>query len=322
MNINQMRCINAIVKSNFNLSMAAIALHATQPGVSAQIKQLENELGIFIFQRKGKRILGLTPAGKEVHRLGDEILKKISNIRLVGEEFNNEKRGVFTIATTHTQARYALPSVIAAFAKRYPEVQLRIRQGNPKQISEMVLHGEADIVIATEAIPNYDNLAMLPVYRWNRCVVARPEHPILQASHLHIKDIAEFPLLTYDFAFTGRSIMNRAFEQAGLIPNVVLTAIDSDVIKHYVELGLGIGIIANLAFDVDKDTGLKTINASHLFEYSVTSIGLLKNSFLRSFMYDFIEMFAPHLNRERVSLALQGGIHHPETINIEELPLR
>lgn len=301
MNLSQLRCVRAVAKCQFNTSQAALALHTSQPGVSTQIRSLEEELNVIIFERKGKRILGLTEAGAEVLRLAEEVLQKIESIRSIGDEFQRESSGVLTIATTHTQARYVLPDIIPGFLKKYPDVQLRIHQGNPVQISEMVIHGDADLAIATEAIGEYESLLMLPVYRWNRCVIAPVEHPLMQIKKLKLKAIAEYPVVTYDFAFTGRSAINKAFEDAGLKANVVLTALDSDVIKHYVKLGLGVGILAKMAFDPVLDKSLKCSDVSHLFEDSITSIGIRRGAYLRGFTYDFIEMFAPHLKRKLVA---------------------
>jgi len=218
--------------------------------------------------------------------------------------------GSFTIATTHTQTRYALPKVIQRFTQRYPHVQLRLHQGNPVQICEWIKAGEADIGIATEAIDQFGELIMLPCYEWNRCVVAPPSHPLMRAKTLTLERIAEYPIVTYDFAFTGRSQINQAFEALNLKPNVVLTALDSDVIKTYVELGLGVGIIAHMAFDEKRDIGLHSRDASHLFQPSTTRIGLRRNAYLRKFMYDFIEGFAPHLTRDVVEKALKGRANH------------
>ena len=231
-------------------------------------------------------------------------MKDAENLKQVGEQFTEEDKGRLTIATTHTQARYALPRIIQQFTKRYPEVRLSLRQGNPTQISEMVASGEADIAIATEAIELYEDLVMLPCYKWNRCVLVQPGHPLLKVKKLTVEAIAAFPIITYDFAFTGRSKINQAFADKGLTPNVVLTAIDADVIKTYVELGLGVGIVAMMAYDPNRDTHVRAIDASHLFEPSTTRIGIRKNSYLRGYTYDFIEMFAPHLTRNVVNDAM------------------
>ncbi len=306
MNLKQLNYICTVVRVGFNISDASELLLASQPGVSTQIKLLEDELGTKIFVRHGKRITGLTAAGEDILRLAEEALVKINAIKNVGKEHLDEKSGTLSIATTHTQARYVLPPVITQFANLFPDVQLRIHQGNPVQISEMTIQGEADIAIATEAIADYDKLLMLPVYRWNRYVVAKPEHSIFDSNCLSLHDIARYPIITYDYAFTGRSSINNAFQEAGLEPNIVLTAMDSDVIKHYVELGLGIGILAHMAFDQDHELKLKCRDVSHLFADSVTNIGIRRGSYLRGYMYQFIELFAPELTKDVIDGAIGG----------------
>jgi LysR family transcriptional regulator, cys regulon transcriptional activator len=304
MKLQQLRYICEVARHNLNLSNAAEALFTSQPGISKQIRSLEDELGVDIFVRHGKRVVAVTEPGKAILEIAQRVLKDVENLRQVGEEFTEEDNGHLTIATTHTQARYALPLVIQRFTKRYPGVRLSLRQGSPTQISELVTSGEADIAIATEAIELYEDLVMLPCYEWNRCVLVPPGHPLLKAKKLTLQEMASFPIITYDFAFTGRSKMNQAFADKGLTPNVVLTAIDADVIKTYVELGLGIGIVAMMAYDPKRDTHLRAMDASHLFEPSTTRIGIRKNSYLRGYTYEFIEMFAPHLTRKVVDDAM------------------
>jgi len=304
MKLQQLRYICEVARHNLNLSNAAEALFTSQPGISKQIRSLEEELGVDIFVRHGKRVVAVTEPGQAILEIAQRVLKDVENLRQVGEEFTEEDNGHLTIATTHTQARYALPHVIQRFTKRYPGVRLSLRQGSPTQISELVTSGEADIAIATEAIELYEDLVMLPCYEWNRCVLVPPGHPLLKAKKLTLQAMAGFPIITYDFAFTGRSKMNQAFADQGLTPNVVLTAIDADVIKTYVELGLGIGIVAMMAFDPKRDTHLRAMDASHLFEPSTTRIGIRKNSYLRGYTYEFIEMFAPHLTRKVVDDAM------------------
>jgi LysR family cys regulon transcriptional activator len=304
MKLQQLRYICEVARHNLNLSNAAEALFTSQPGISKQVRSLEEELGVDIFVRHGKRVVAVTEPGKAILEIAQRMLKDVENLRQVGEEFTEEDKGHLTIATTHTQARYALPQVIQRFTKRYPGVRLSLRQGSPTQISELVTSGEADIAIATEAIALYEDLVMLPCYEWNRCVLVPPGHPLLKAKKLTLEAIARFPIITYDFAFTGRSRMNQAFADKSLTPNVVLTAIDADVIKTYVELGLGIGIVAMMAYDPKRDTHLRAMDASHLFERSTTRIGIRKNSYLRGYTYEFIEMFAPHLTRKVVDAAM------------------
>jgi LysR family cys regulon transcriptional activator len=234
----------------------------------------------------------------------ERVLREVDNIKQVGEEFSNETGGTLSIATTHTQARYALPTVIRTFTQRFPKVRLDIHQGNPTQVSEMALSGIADVAIATEAIELFPDLIMLPCYEWNRCLVVPPGHPLVGQSPLSLEAIAQYPIITYDFAFAGRSKINKAFEAKGLQPNVVLTAIDSDVIKTYVELGLGIGILAKMAYDPNRDGHLVMLDAAHLFEPSMTRIGIRRGTYLRGFAYAFIELFAPHLDRKTVDAAM------------------
>jgi LysR family cys regulon transcriptional activator len=236
------------------------------------------------------------------------MLRDAKNLKQVGQEFANEATGSLTIATTHTQARYALPPAIKIFTAQYPQVKLILRQGNPTQIAEFVSSGSADIAIATEAIELFDELVMLPCYEWNRCVVVPPRHPLLKLEKLTLEALAQYPIITYDFAFTGRSRINQAFDAKGLTPNVVLTALDADVIKTYVELGLGVGILAQMAFDPKRDRHLRSIGAGHLFESSTTRIGIGRNSYLRGYVYDFIEIFAPHLTHPVVTAALKERV--------------
>jgi LysR family transcriptional regulator, cys regulon transcriptional activator len=297
MKLQQLRYACEVARRGLNVSAAAEALHTSQPGISKQIRSLEDELGIEIFVRHGKRIAALTEPGKAVLGIAERILAEAANLKRAGEEFANEKLGTLTVATTHTQARYALPKAVAAFKQRYPDVRLVLHQGNPTQICEMVAAGEADLAIATESIDEYPELVSLPCYQWNRCVVVPPRHSLLQAKPLTLEAIAKFPVVTYDFAFAGRSQINRAFEKRGLTPNVVLTALDSDVIKTYVELGLGVGIMAAMGFDPKRDRGLHALDAGHLFESSTTRLGIRRGAYLRGYAYEFIELFAPRLPR-------------------------
>lgn len=304
MKLQQLRYLCEVANQGLNLSKAAEILHTSQPGISKQIRLLENELGVDIFVRNGKRVVETTPPGRTILEIAERMLRDAKNLKQVGQEFANEASGSLTIATTHTQARYALPSAIKHFTARYPKVRLVLRQGNPTQIAELVTSGVADIAIATEAIELFSELVMLPCYQWNRCVIVPSRHPLLKLKELTLEAIAEHPIITYDFAFTGRSKINQAFDAKGLVPNVVLTAIDADVIKTYVELGLGIGILAQMAFEPSRDRHLRAIDASHLFEPSTTRIGISRNGYLRKYVYDFVEMFAPHLDRATVAAAM------------------
>jgi LysR family cys regulon transcriptional activator len=300
MTLRQLRYLVEVVRRKLSVSAAAEALYTSQPGVSRQIKALEDELGIEIFVRHGKRLTALTEPGRAVLAIAERVLAEAANLKRAGEDYAQQKLGTLTIATTHTQARYALPRTVALFKRRYPKVDLVIHQGNPTQICEQVAAGEADFCIATEAIAQYPELVSLPCYQWNRCVVVKPGHPLLRAKPLTLEAIARYPIVTYDFAFAGRSVVNRAFEARGLSPHVVLTALDSDVIKTYVELGLGVGILAKMAFDPRRDRPLRALDAAHLFPSSTTRLGIRRRAYLRRYAYDFIEMFAPHLSRELV----------------------
>jgi LysR family cys regulon transcriptional activator len=304
MNLQQLRYLNEIVKNDLSISAAAATLYTSQPGISKQIKLLEEELGIDIFVRNGKRLAALTDPGKVIAEVAARMLLDAANLKQVGQEFKNQQAGELTIATTHTQARYALPPVVKQFIQHYPEVKLGLHQGNPTQIAEQVLSGEADIGIATESLALYDELVTLPCYEWHHCVVVPPKHPLLLEKRLTLKKLAQYPIITYDFAFTGRNKINQAFNEAGITPNIALTAIDADVIKTYVELGMGVGIVAQMAFVPERDKKLKMIDAGHLFEASTTRIAIRKNQYLRGFGYYFIELFAPHLTRKIVSQAL------------------
>jgi LysR family transcriptional regulator, cys regulon transcriptional activator len=306
-NLQQLKYVREVARREFSISEAAAALFTSQPGVSKQIRLLEEELGIEVFVRRGKRLTGVTEPGRQVLAIADRLLREVENLRHVGDEFARETSGELSIATTHTQARYALPPVIREFTHRYPDVRLGLHQGSPTQVCQWVLSGEADVAIATEAIENHDQLVMLPCYRWNRCVIAPPGHPILDKAPLSLEELARHPIVTYDFAFAGRSQINKAFAVRGLVPNVVLTAIDADIIKTYVALGLGVGIVAAMAYDAQADTALRALDASHLFEAATTRIGLRQNDYLRGYTYAFIELFAPHLSRRAIDQALRGG---------------
>ena len=306
MKLQQLRYLTEVVRRGLNVSEAAAALHTSQPGISKQIRALEDELGVQVFVRHGKRLVSITEPGKAVVAIAERILSEAHNLRRAGEEFANDQVGTLTIAATHTQARYALPKAVAAFMRRYPKVKLVIHQGNPTQICEQVLDGEADLCVATEAIAQYPELVSMPVYQWNRCVVVPARHPLLKVKPLTLERLADYPIVTYDFAFANRSLVEKAFEAKGLQANVVLTALDSDVIKTYVELGLGVGILAKMAFDAKRDGHLRAIDASHLFESSTTRLGIKRGAYLRRYAYEFIELFAPHLPRTVIERAVLG----------------
>jgi len=307
MNLQQLRYVYEVARQGLNVSEAAGALFTSQPGISKQIRQFEAELGVEVFIRHGKRLVGVTEPGRHILKIAERMLRDMENLRKVGEDFKREAEGALSLATTHTQARYVLPPVIQGFLARYPGVKLSIHQGSPRQVCEMTIAGEADLAIVTEAFSEYDELVMLPCHQWNRCIIAVHGHPLLREKPLSLEAIARYPLITYDDAFAGRSLINKAFLGRGLKPNVVLTAIDSDIIKTYVEMGLGVGIVARMAYDAAQDKGLGMVDASHLFELSTTRIGLRRNAYLRGYIYAFIEGFAPQLGRRIVDLALTGG---------------
>ncbi len=300
MKLQQLRCIHEVVKNGFSISKAAEALHTSQPGVSKQIQLLEEEVGLHIFLRHGKRLVGLSEPGQHVYQHINEVIREIKSIKQVSEEFSQSSLGVLTIATTHTQARYKLPNVVQAFMSKYPDVKLNIHQGNPTQVTDQVVKGEADIGIATESISHNDKLFCLPCYTWNRCLVMPAKHPLAKEKTVTLGKLATYPIITYDYAFTGSTIVSKVFHDAGLTPNIVLTAIDADVIKTYVNLGLGLGLIAQMAYDPKRDQGLVSIDVSHLFPTSTTYLGIRRDVFLRGFMYDFIEMFIPEYPKQIV----------------------
>lgn len=303
MKLQQLRYIWEVARHDLNVSATALSLFTSQPGISKQIRLLEDELGVEIFERSGKHLTRVTPAGEVILERAGEILRKVESIKQAAMEYRNDQKGTLGIATTHTQARYSLPPTIKAFIERYPDVSLQMQQGTPMQISEMAAEGAADFAIATEALELFGDLVMMPCYRWNRCVVVPRDHPLAELDELTIEEVAKYPIVTYVFGFTGRSRLDEAFNDAGLTPQVVFTATDADVIKTYVSVGLGIGIIAHMAADALEDLGLVALDASKLFRSSVTKIGFRRGTFLRGYMYDFIELFAPHLTREMVDQA-------------------
>ncbi|MEM9620405.1 MAG: HTH-type transcriptional regulator CysB [Pseudomonadota bacterium] len=306
MKLQQLRYIWEVAHHDLNVSATAQSLFTSQPGISKQIRLLEDELDVEIFARSGKHLTHVTQVGEVIIQMAGEILREVGAIKQVAQEYSNEKVGSLTIATTHTQARYALPGIIGNFRENYAGVSLHMNQGSPEQIAELAASGEADFAIATEGLELFQDLVMMPCYRWNRAIVVPAEHPLVEAIRsrpLTLQDVADYPIVTYVFGFTGRSKLDDAFSGAGLTPNVVFTATDTDVIKTYVRLGLGVGIIAHMAHDKMLDTDLVALDASHLFESSVTHIGFRKGTFLRRYMLDFIEAFAPHLTEQVVQEA-------------------
>ncbi|MCL4103924.1 UNVERIFIED_CONTAM: hypothetical protein GTU68_034786 [Idotea baltica] len=323
MKLQQLRYIWEVAHHELNVSATAQSLYTSQPGISKQIRLLEDELGVEVFARSGKHLTHVTPAGEAILKAAGEVLRTVEGIKQVAQEYSDEKKGSLSVATTHTQARYMLPNTISQFMVRYPDVSLHMHQGTPMQISELAADGAVDFAIATEALDLFSDLLMMPCYRWNRCVVVPRDHPLAQVSTLTIEDVAAHPIVTYVFGFTGRSKLDDAFLAKGLKPKVVFTAADADVIKTYVRLGLGIGIVAGMAYDEKVDSDLVSLDASHLFASSVTKIGCRRGTFLRGYMYEFIEDFAPHLTREVVTEAFQrhSKVELDELFSHYELPV-
>lgn len=307
MTLQQLRYLHEIASRGLNISEAAAALYTSQPGVSKQLRLLEEELGITIFERTGKRLSAVTEPGKQVLNIVNRVLDEVLNLKRVGEEYAGELKGALEIATTHTQARYLLPPVVKMFMSRYPGVRLRLHQGNPEQVANWVSRGEADIGIATEALEDAPLLLTLPCYQWSHMIVAPQGHPALAEGEMTLAKLAQWPLITYDGTFTGRLRINQAFERAGLVPEIVLTAVDSDVIKTYVELGLGLGIIAEMAFDPVRDSALVALPSAHLFETNTTRMAIRRGRWLRQFDYAFMELLTPQFTRQMIETTVRGG---------------
>ena len=316
MKLQQLRYIWEVAHHDLNVSATAQSLYTSQPGISKQIRLLEDELGVEIFSRSGKHLTRITPAGEVILKVAGDILGEVESIKKIAQEFNNENKGDLSIATTHTQARYVLPNVISRFMNGFPDVSLHMHQGTPAQISELASDGTVDFAIATEALEQHPDLIMMPCYAWNRIVVVPKNHPLCTESEITLAKLAEYPIVTYVKGFTGRSKLDAAFEEAGLVPNVVFTASDADVIKTYVKLGLGIGIVASMAYDTQKDSDLVAIDTDNLFEPSITNIGFRKGTFMRGFMYDFLQQFAPHLSKDIVDEACYRHLHR---LDVQEL---
>jgi LysR family cys regulon transcriptional activator len=303
-NFQQLRSVRETARRGFNLTEVANALHTSQPGVSRQIRELEEELGIELFVRAGKRLTRLTPPGEQVLPIIERMLLDAENLKRAGEDYAQQSRGKISIATTHSQARYALPPAVSEFRRHFPEVTLNLHQGSPRQVAEMLIAGEADIGIATEALSHYEELVALPCYRWTHCVLVPPGHELLAGGPVTLERIARHPVITYDEGYTGRAHIDEAFARIGRKPNIVLTAMDADVIKTYVELGLGLGIVASMAYDEERDQHLRAIDARHLFAVNMTRLAIRRGTFLRAYVYAFIESFAPPLTRPVVDRAL------------------
>ena len=305
MNFQQLRSVRETVRCGFNLTEVAAILFTSQPGVSRQIRELEEELGVEIFVRAGKRLTGLTPPGVTLLPIVENLLLGADNLKRAGDDFSAKMEGQLSVAATHSQARYALPHVVKDFRDKFPQVTLHLHQGSPKQVADMLLSGEADIGVATEALSNYTQLVTLPCYRWTHSIVVPPHHPLLSVDGLvTLQQLARYPIITYQVGYTGRSHIDDAFTSQALQPNVVLTAMDADVIKTYVELGMGVGIVASVALDAERDRNLRILDAGHLFQVNVTRLGLRKGVWLRGYAYSFIETFVPTLTKAIVLAAL------------------
>jgi len=305
MNFQQLRSVREAVRCGYNLTEVAAVLHTSQPGVSRQVRELEDELGVEFFVRSGKRLLGLTTAGKSLLPMVERLLQEADNLRRAGQDLQGREEGRLSIAATHSQARYVLPHVVKDFRARYPRVSLHLHQGSPRQVAEMLLNGTADIGVATEALAEYETLATLPCYRWSHSIVVPPGHPLLELGPaVSLQDLVRHPIITYELGYTGRAHIDEAFAQAGLQPDVVLTAMDADVIKTYVELEMGVGIIASVAWDDERDARLRVLDAGHLFHVNTTRLAVARSHWLPGFAYGFIETFVPTLTREVVQQAL------------------
>ncbi|MFZ6744882.1 CysB family HTH-type transcriptional regulator [Undibacterium sp. JH2W] len=307
MNFQQLRSIREASRRGYNLTEVANVLFTSQPGVSRQIRELEEELGVDIFERNGKRLTGLTEPGKDILPIIERLLLEAENLRQAGEDYSDQSKGTLTIATTHTQARYVLPKVVQGFRQAFPDVRIALQQSSPEHIAEWVLSGKADIGIATEGLSQFKDLASFACYEWNHVVVVPEGHPLLNKEELTLEDLSNYPLITYDVGFTGRGHIDDAFRLAGLRTDIVLTAMDSDVIQQYVALGLGVGLVASMAIEVQRAHGLRTISASHLFASNVTRLAVRRGAYLRAYTYEFIQQFAPNLDRDEVRQAISDA---------------
>lgn len=304
MNFQQLRSIREAARCGYNLTEVANVLFTSQPGVSRQIRELEEELGVEIFERNGKRLTGLTDPGKGVLKIIDRLLIEAENLQQAGKEYSGQTSGTLTVATTHTQARYALPKVVQAFRQAFPDVRIALQQSSPEHIAEWVISGKTDIGIATEGLSQFPELVSFACYRWSHLIVVPDGHPLLSITEITLEELAAYPLITYDIGFTGRGHIDDAFAKEKIATDIVLTAMDSDVIKQYVALGLGVGLVASMAFDQQRDHGLRSIDASHLFTHNVTRLAVRRGAYLRSYAYDFIQQFAPELTRAKIDRAL------------------
>lgn len=300
MNFQQLRIVRETVRHNFNLTDVSNALFTSQSGVSKHIKDLEEELGVDLYIRKGKRLLGLTEPGKELVKVVERILQETANLKSIADNYTSQGVGELAIATTHTQARYSLPSIISEFRKLYPGVHLKLYQSSPEEIVQLLRRGEVDVGIATEGLEGVAEFAAFPFYSWRHAVVVPKGHPLGEIKLPDLHQIGGYPIITYHEGFTGRSKVERAFSQAGITPDICMSALDADVIKSYVELGLGIGIIAPMAFDPDRDIGLKALDTPELFEENVTWLALRRGRVVRDYVYDFLRLCKGEFTRNMV----------------------
>ena len=324
MKLQQLRYVWEVTRHNLNVSETAQSLYTSQPGISKQIRLLEDELKLEIFARSGKHLTHVTPAGEEIVRMAGEIVRQSDSIKQLAQEYSSQKEGRLSIATTNTQAKYALPEIVKEFRALYPDVTLQMHQGSPDQIASLAAAGEVDFAITTENLELFNDLIMMPCYKWDRSIVVPDNHPLTKENELTLESLGTHPIVTYVFWATGRSTLEEAFKREDIAPNFVFTATDADVIKSYVKLGLGVGVVAGMAFDESADEGLVSMDASHLFDSSVTHIGFRRGTFLRRYMLDFIEKFAPHLDHWKVkdAVALATGKERVEFFDNLDLPIR
>tara|TARA_R110002050_G_scaffold57423_5_gene129191 strand:- start:108186 stop:109160 length:975 start_codon:yes stop_codon:yes gene_type:complete len=306
MKIQQLKYILGVANNDLNVSKTAELFFTSQPGVSKQIGMLEDELNVKIFERRGKMLTGVTPVGKIILNMAEDVADKLESIKRVAQEFSDDSIGCLTIATTHTQARYALPETILSFTKKFSSVSFHMQQGTPIQICESASKGTVDLAIASEGMESFDNLIIIPCYSWNRTVVVRSDHPLASSTPLTLEKLSQYPIVTYIRGFTGRHQLDNAFESEGLTPDIMFTASDADIIKAYVRMKLGVGIIASLAYDSDADSDLVAIDASHLFEPTVTKIALKRGVTLRNYVYEFIKLFSPHLTDTIINQSIKA----------------
>ena len=313
MNLHQFRFVQEAVRRNLNLTETARALHTSQPGVSKAIIELEEELGVEIFARHGKRLKRVTEPGEHVLKSIELIMREVGNLRRIGEQFSAQDSGTLSIATTHTQARYVLPQPVARLREAFPKVNVSLHQGSPDQVARMVLEEVAEIGIATESLTQYDDLVTLPCYEWQHMLVMPNDHPLARKEHITLEDLAQEPLITYHPSFTGRTKIDQAFAARHLHPRIALEAIDSDVIKTYVRLGLGVGIVAEMAVrDDGTNTDLIALPAGQLFGVNVARVAFKRSAYLRNFVYKFTELLSDKLNRDLVARAMAGRLNDDE----------